>query len=188
LATRTSPNDGNRARFQRHWDRSRNQRQFRSSGERHHQGLDSLVSPQRKRTKPSPSLFRSTEERRSPGILFLVSIARATARRIFHCRLWLSDLSHLRVAPSRFLARPSFGARRCCRTEARNETVASDNQVKSSTAVEVRLGRNFPPFEEGWSLALGREARWSSPAGPTGIPGGQQGPIESLPAREETKA
>ena len=48
------------------WDRSRNQRQFRSSGERHQQRLVPLVSPHRKRTKPSPSLFRSTEERRSP--------------------------------------------------------------------------------------------------------------------------
>ena len=28
------------------------------------------------------------------GILFLVSIARATARRIYHCRPWLSDVSH----------------------------------------------------------------------------------------------
>src|SRR4051794_31801340 len=29
------------------------------------------------------------------GILFLVSIARATARRIYHCRPWLSDVSPL---------------------------------------------------------------------------------------------
>ena len=49
-----------------HWDRSGNQRQFRSSGERNQQRLVPLVSPHRKRTKPSPSLFRSTEERRSP--------------------------------------------------------------------------------------------------------------------------
>jgi hypothetical protein len=46
------------------------------------------------------------------GILFLVSIARATARRIHHCRTRLSDVSHLRGAPSRFLARPGCGARR----------------------------------------------------------------------------
>ena len=61
-----------------------------------------------------------------------------------------------------------------CRTEARNETVVSDDQVKSSTAVEVKLGRNFPPFEEGWSLTIGREARLFSPAGPPGSPGGRQ--------------
>jgi hypothetical protein len=48
------------------WDRSGNQRQFRSSGERHQQRLVPLVSPQRKRTKPSLFLFHSTEERRSP--------------------------------------------------------------------------------------------------------------------------
>jgi hypothetical protein len=30
------------------------------------------------------------------GILFLVSIARATSRRIHHCRPWLSDVSQLR--------------------------------------------------------------------------------------------
>jgi hypothetical protein len=53
------------------------------------------------------------------GILFLVSIARATARRVYHCRPWLSDVSHLRGAPSRFLARPGCGARRCRRTGAR---------------------------------------------------------------------
>ena len=32
------------------------------------------------------------------GILFLVSIAPATARRIYHCRPWLSDVSHLSLA------------------------------------------------------------------------------------------
>jgi hypothetical protein len=39
------------------------------------------------------------------GILFLVSIARATARRIYHCRPWLSDVSPLEDAPCWCLAR-----------------------------------------------------------------------------------
>ena len=77
---------------------------------------------------------------------------------------------------------------RCRRIDARNASVASDDQVKSSTAVEVRLGRNFPTFEEGWSLTLGREARLFSPARPTGSSGGRPGQIESLPASEGTKA
>ena len=47
------------------------------------------------------------------GILFLVSVARSTAHRIYHRGPWLSDVSHLSGAPSRFLARPGGGARRC---------------------------------------------------------------------------
>jgi len=39
------------------------------------------------------------------GILFLVSIARATARRIYRCRPWLSDVSPLEDAPCWCLAR-----------------------------------------------------------------------------------
>jgi hypothetical protein len=77
----------------------------------------SSVSPQRKRTKPSPSLFHSTEERRGPG-----SCSSFRSREQPHagfttvvlgCRTWAT----LRGAPSRFLARPSFGTRRCRRTE-----------------------------------------------------------------------
>jgi hypothetical protein len=45
--------------------------------------------------------------------------------------------------------RPGCGARRCSRTEARNETVASDDEVQSLTAVEMKRGRNFPPFGGG---------------------------------------
>ena len=41
----------------------------------------------------------------------------------------------------------------------RNERVASVDRIQSSTAVEVKTGRKFPPFEEGWLLTLGREAR-----------------------------
>jgi hypothetical protein len=64
----------------------------------------SWVSPQRKRTKPSPSLFRSTEERRSPG-----SCSSFRSREQPHagittvvlgCRTWAT----LGSAASRFLA------------------------------------------------------------------------------------
>jgi hypothetical protein len=69
--------------------------------------------------------------RRAPqsGILFLVSIARATAHRVYHCRPSLSDVSHLRDAPSRFLARPSCGARRCSRTNGTSLTVSSNDDL-----------------------------------------------------------
>jgi hypothetical protein len=60
-----------------------------------------------------------------------------------------------------------------------------DDRVESSTAVEVESARNFPPFEEGWSLTLGREARLLSPAGPTGSPGDRLGQPESRPPSEE---
>jgi hypothetical protein len=52
------------------------------------------------------------------GILFLVSIARATARRIYRCRPWLSDVSPLEDASCWCLARLGV-ARVGCRTEAR---------------------------------------------------------------------
>ena len=119
-----------------YWDRSRNQRQFRSSGERHQQRLVPLVSPHRKRTKPSPSLFRSTEERRSPGILFLVSIARATARRIFHRRLWLSDLRHLRGCS---LSVPR--AAKLWRASASSDRRAQDHgfRLKRSHAININI-------------------------------------------------
>ncbi len=74
------------------------------------------------------------------GILFLVSIARATARRIYHCRPWLSDVSHLRGAPSPFLARPGCGARRCRRTEARNAALAS-RRYRRRSGVCTRQGQ-----------------------------------------------
>ena len=56
----------------------------------------------------------------------------------------------------------------------RNETVAPDDQVQSSTAVEVKPGRDFPHFKEGSSLTVALEARLFSPAEPTGSPGGRQ--------------
>src|SRR5208337_1808960 len=71
--------------------------------------------------------------------LFLVSIERGTSRRVYHRRPWLSDTSQLGGAPCWLLARPGCGTRRCRRTEARNATVASDVQVKSSTAVAAPL-------------------------------------------------
>jgi hypothetical protein len=46
------------------------------------------------------------------GILFLVSFGRGTSRRVYHRRPWLSDMSQLRDAPCRSLARPSCSARR----------------------------------------------------------------------------
>ena len=72
----------------------------------------SLVSPQRKRTKPSPCLFHSTEERRSPE-----SCSSFRSREQPHvgfttvvlgCRTWAT----LGGPPSRFLARPGCGVRR----------------------------------------------------------------------------
>jgi hypothetical protein len=61
-------------------------------------------------------------------------------------------------------------ARRCRRTDARNETVASAHRVKSSTAVELEPGRNFLPFGGGMvtdartrgSLVLPRDANRKS--------------------------
>jgi hypothetical protein len=78
----------------------------------------SSVSLQRKRTKPSPSLFRSTEEQRSPE-----SCSSFRSREEPHagfttvvlgCRMWAT----LGGPPPRYLAQPSCGARRCRRTGA----------------------------------------------------------------------
>ena len=56
---------------------------------------------------------------------FLDSIERATPRRVYHRRPWLSDTSQLGGAPCWLLARPGCGTRRCRRTDARNGDVGS---------------------------------------------------------------
>jgi hypothetical protein len=91
------------------------------------------------------------------GILFLVSIARATARRVYHCRPWLSDVSHLRGAPTRFLARPGCGGRRCSRTEARYESGALGGLPRT-----FRLLSSFGEARLTWIEARSPSPRWTA--------------------------
>jgi hypothetical protein len=71
------------------------------------------------------------------------SLFRHPAHRIYHCGRWLSDVSHLRGAPSRFLARPSCGARRCRRTDAGNGIGGADVRDTSLTTGGVRRSGVF---------------------------------------------
>jgi hypothetical protein len=93
-------------------------------------------------------------------ILFLVSSARATARRIYHCRPWLSDASHLRRAPSRFLARAGRGARRVCRTEASCDD-AGLTDAAADLLLEPTGARRNPSVLQGRSRPA-RRGPWTS--------------------------
>ncbi len=80
------------------------------------------------RAKPSPSLFRSTEERRSPE-----SCSSFRSREQPPPKLSLSSLAvgrgpPLGGAPSRFLPRPSCGARRC-RSDRSAQCAGSDRPL-----------------------------------------------------------
>jgi hypothetical protein len=89
------------------------------------------------------------------GILFLVSIARATARRIYRCRPWLSDVSPLEDAPCWCLAR--LGVARV--------GVVGPKQVGDTRRPHPRRGRgDHPQHGSAWSRpalvpALGQDPR-----------------------------
>ncbi len=94
------------------------------------------------------------------GSLFLVSIARATARWTYHCRPWPSDVSLLKGAPSGFLARPGCGARRCRRAEAGN---ASTRIYFGVSVRRANFGRPKPSSRSVAALAAGRQSCGTRP-------------------------
>src|SRR6516165_271430 len=77
--------------------------------------------------------------RAQSGILFLVSIARATARRIYHGRPWLSDVGHLRGCSLSVPCATKLWRASVCRTEA----------VRRGKGLSGLVGRVLTPLEEG---------------------------------------
>jgi hypothetical protein len=71
------------------------------------------------------------------GILFLVSFARATARRTCHGRPWLSELGHFR--------RYAFSVR--CAFRLWRASVSSDRSAHQRGGVESREGRILTRFK-----------------------------------------
>jgi hypothetical protein len=85
----------------------------------------SLVSSHKTCTKPSPSSSRSTDEQLSPESCSSYQSSEEPRAEfttvVLGYRTWASSV----VLPCRFLARPSCGALRCRRTDARNATMGN---------------------------------------------------------------